>query len=374
MVTITEVKTKKQRREFVTFPVKMYRDVPQYIPNTYDDDLQDWDPKKNPAFAYCDARCWMAYKDGIAAGRIGAIYNRRANEKWGTKRVRFSQVDFIDDAEVADALFAAVEDWARELGCDEVHGPLGFTDLDREGMLVEGFDRQSCFFTYYNYPYYIDHLTRLGYVKDVDWVENLITIPYDEETVSRWKRLGEAMLKRHKLHEYPARTRLSYLPLFKPFFKLMNTSYAPLYGTVELTDEQIRKYSMKFAPLVNPNLASFVMNEEGEMVAMGVAAPSMAKALKAHNGRYLPFGWLHILYSFFKNDTVDLLLIAVRPDYQKTGVNAIVMNKILQGCIKMGITHAETGPTLETNKAVIGQWKSFEKEQHKRRRCFVKQL
>ncbi len=374
MVRIVEVLTRKQRKMFVEFPIKMYHDVPQYIPNTFSDDMQDWNPHKNPAFSYADARCWLALRDGIPVGRIGAIYSRKANEKWGTNRLRFSQVDFIDDEEVSKALFVTVENWARELGCDEVHGPLGFTDLDREGMLIEGFDRQSCFFTYYNYPYYLDHITRLGYVKDVDWIENLINVPHDEKTVSKWQRISDLVAKRYNLHEHSAKTRFSYIPLFKPFFKLINTCYSDLYGTVDLTDEQIHKYSMKFAPLINPKLTSFVFNSNEEMVAMGVAAPSMAKALKAHNGKLMPFGWIHILYSFYKNDTIDLLLIAVRPDYQKTGVNAIVMNKILQGCQKMGIYFAETGPTLETNSAVITQWKTFEKEQHKRRRCFIKHL
>lgn len=171
MVSIVEVTTKAQLRRFVDYPNQLYKDVPQFVPATYGDDLADWDRSKNPAFSYCDARCWLAERDGEIVGRIGAIRSRKANEKWGTNRMRFTQVDFIDDPEVSAALFATVEDWARELGCAAVHGPLGFTDMDREGMLVEGFDRRSCFFTYYNYPYYVDHMTALGYVKDVDWIE-----------------------------------------------------------------------------------------------------------------------------------------------------------------------------------------------------------
>lgn len=168
MVSIIEVTTQGQLRQFVDYPNILYKDVPQFVPATFDDDMSDWDKKKNPAFEYCEARCWMAMRNGEMVGRIGAILSHKANEKWGTNRMRFTQVDFIDDEQVANALFTTVERWAREKGCNEVHGPLGFTDLDREGMLVEGFDRRSCFFTYYNHPYYIDHLTRLGYVKDVD--------------------------------------------------------------------------------------------------------------------------------------------------------------------------------------------------------------
>ena len=376
MVDVIEVKDKKQRKIFVEFPTKFYKDVPEYVPNTYDDDLSDWDPKKNPAFEYCDARCWLAYRNGEVVGRIGAICSHKANEKWGTRRLRFSQVDFIDDDEVVDALFSTVECWARELGLDEVQGPLGFTDMDREGMLIEGFDRRSCFFTYYNYPYYQKQLERIGYAKDVDWVENLVHIPAKDDTefYERWARLSSHAQKRNHVHVHDAKTVLGYIPLLKKFFKLVNIAYEPLYGTVELSEKQIDKYASKFAPLINPKLSCFVMDENDEMVALGVGAPSMAEALKKHDGKLLPFGWIDILKSFSKNDTIDLLLIAVHPDYQGKGLNGIVMEKMLRGCRDMGIIYAETGPTLELNDKVLAQWKYFTVEQHKRRRCFIKKL
>jgi GNAT superfamily N-acetyltransferase len=374
MVSIVEVKSKAQLRKFVDYPNQLYKDVPEFVPATYDDDLSDWDPKKNPAFAYCEARCWLAYRDDEIVGRIGAILSHKANEKWGTNRMRFTQVDFIDDREVSTALFETVEKWAAEKGCNEVQGPLGFTDLDREGMLVEGFDRRSCFFTYYNYPYYIDHLTALGYGKDVDWVENYITVPYDEKTLNRWQKLSDFALKHYHLHTVTAKSRLAYIPLLKGFFKLINVAYAPLYGTVELSDEQIKKYSVKFAPLINPKLAGFIMDENNQMVGMGVGAPSIAEALKKSRGRLLPFGWVRMLKAFRKNDTIDLLLIAVHPRYQGKGVNAVVINKVVHGCVEMGITHAETGPMLETNEKVQDQWKDVPLEQHKRRRCFIKRI
>lgn len=337
MVSIVPVTTRAQLRRFVDYPNELYKDVPQFVPATYDDDLSDWDRSKNPAFDYCDARCWLAERDGEIVGRIGAIHSRKANDKWGTNRLRFTQVDFIDDPEVSAALFGVVEDWARELGCTAVHGPLGFTDMDREGMLVEGFDRRSCFFTYYNYPYYIDHMAALGYVKDVDWIEQLITVPTDEATIKRWEKLSDFVLKRRHLHIHEAKSRLSYLPLLKPFFELVNVAYAPLYGTVELTDRQIKKYSAKFAPLINPNTTCFVMDENDRMIAFGVGAPSLAAALQKHRGRLMPTGWIDVLKAFRKNDTVDLLLIAVHPDYQKMGVNAIILSKTMKGCHKLGI-------------------------------------
>lgn len=374
MVSIVEVTTRQQLRRFVDFPNQLYKDVPQFVPATYGDDLDDWDRKKNPAFSYCEARCWLALREGEIVGRIGAILSRKSNSKWGTNRLRFTQVDFIDDPEVSGALFETVENWARELGCTAVHGPLGFTDMDREGMLVEGFDRRGCFFTYYNHPYYMQHMAALGYVKDVDWVENLITAPQDEKTFARWKKLSDYVKHRQKLHTLRVRTRLDYFPLLKPFFQLVNEAYAPLYGTVDLTPEQIKKYSMKFAPLINPKLTCFVMNEQNELVAFGVSAPSIAEAMKKSRGRLFPTGWVRVLHAFRKNDTIDLLLIAVRPDLQGKGVNAIILSEVMEGCRKMGIHYAETGPMLEENEKVQTQWQNFPLEQHKRRRCWVKEL
>lgn len=374
MVSIVEVTTRQQLRRFVDFPNQLYKDVPQFVPATYGDDLDDWDRKKNPAFSYCEARCWLALREGEIVGRIGAILSRKSNSKWGTNRLRFTQVDFIDDPEVSGALFETVENWARELGCTAVHGPLGFTDMDREGMLVEGFDRRGCFFTYYNHPYYMQHMAALGYVKDVDWVENLITAPQDEKTFARWRKLSDYVKHRQKLHTLRVRTRLDYFPLLKPFFQLVNEAYAPLYGTVDLTPEQIKKYSMKFAPLINPQLTCFVMNEQNELVAFGVSAPSIAEAMKKSQGRLFPTGWVRVLHAFRKNDTIDLLLIAVRPDLQGKGVNAIILSEVMEGCRKMGIHYAETGPMLEENEKVQTQWQNFPLEQHKRRRCWVKEL
>lgn len=318
--------------------------------------------------------CFLALRDGRIVGRVGAILNHKANEKWQTNRMRFSQLDFVDDPEVSAALMGAVENFAREKGCDEIHGPLGFTDLDREGLLIEGFDRKSMFITYYNHPYYKVHLEKLGYGKDVDWVEYLLPVPQDERTIDRLQRLSERVASHNRLHIAEIRRRKDYGPYVEKFFRLWNTCYAPLYGTTPLTDAQIRRYVKKFVPLVNPDLACFVMDEEENLVAFGVSAPSIANALKKSNGKMLPFGFARLLYALKKNDTLDLFLIAVRPDYQNRAVNAILLNHVLKGCLKMGITHAETGPQLETNHKILSQWNTFQPELHKRRRCFIKQL
>jgi len=374
MVEIREVKTRSELRKFVNYPNVLFRDVPQYIPAMIGDDLADWDPNKNPAFSYCEAKCWLAWRDGKVVGRIGAILSKRANEKWNLNRMRFTQVDFIDDFEVSSALFKAVEDFAREKGCDEVHGPLGFTDLDREGMLVEGFDRRSMFITYYNFPYYIDHLTRLGYVKDVDWVEMLIDVPYDDHTVTRMDKLAERVMRYSNLHIAQLNSRRDYKPWIEKVFRMINVAYSGLYGTVPLDEKQIRRYADKFIPLINPQLACFVADEQENLVGFGVAAPSMADALKKSNGRLFPLGWIRVLRSLKVNDTLDLFLVAVAPEYQNKAVNAIILNHVLKGCHKMGIRKAETGPQLETNHKVQSQWNFFKTEQHKRRRCFVKAL
>lgn len=375
-VEIREVLDKSALRKFVDYPNQLYKDVPQFVPAFYGDDLADWDKKKNPAFDYCDARCFLAYRDGEIVGRIGAIISHKANDTWGTRRIRFSQVDFIDDPEVSSALFETVENWGREMGCDQVHGPLGFCDMDREGMLVEGFDRRSMFITYYNHPYYNDHLTRLGYAKDVDWVENLIEVPKpDSKEGVRLHKIAERVLRHGNYHKLDI-TKKSQITArhIEQVFELVNKAYAPLYGVVELSEKQIKKYANKFLPLVNPNLLSLVVDEQGDLVAFGVCAPSMAASLQKSRGRLFPTGWIGVLRSLSKNDTMDLLLVAVDPEHRGAGINAVVMDHVMYGAERMGIVVAESGPMLETNDKVQSQWKFFNREQHKRRRCYIKNI
>ena len=375
-IEIREVTTKADAHRFADYGNQLYKDVPQYIPGFYADNLDDWDPNKNPAFTYCEAKRFLACRDGKIVGRIGAILSHRANETWNVKRMRFSQVDFIDDPDVSAALFGAVEDWARSKGCNQVHGPLGFCDLDREGMLVEGFDRRSMFITYYNHPYYNDHLAALGYAKDTDWVENLIILPTAEsETAQKLSRLSEWVQKKKKLHKVDIKSPKDITPKqINQVFGLLNAAYAPLYGVVELKQNQIDKYAETFVPMINPNLFCMVMTEEDELVAFGMCLPSLADAMKKCRGRLFPLGWMHILRALKHNDTLDMMLIAVKPELQGSGINAIVMDHIVQGAIRMGIRYAESGPTLETNEKVQSQWKFFEHEQHKRRRCYIKTL
>ncbi len=374
MVDIREVRSKSELHKFVDFPNKLYKNVPQFIPAMYGDDLADWDKKKNPAFDYCEAKCFLAYRDGRIVGRIGAILSHKANEKWNTKRMRFSQVDFIDDDEVVDALFKTVEEYARKKGCNEVHGPLGFCDLDREGMLVEGFDRKGMFITYYNFPYYNAQLERVGYHKDVDWVEFLISAEIPPEQKSRFEAISTRLLAHHKLSIAPLKRRKDYGPYVKQVFELVNVAYSNLYGVVELTDRQVKHYTKKFLPLIDPDYVCFVVDENNKIAAFGVAAPSLASALKKSNGRLFPFGAFRVLRALKHNDTIDLFLVAVRPDLQGVGVNGILLNHIMKNSLRNGIRKAETGPQLESNEKVQAQWKNFNKEHHKRRRCYIKQI
>ncbi|MDD2591405.1 MAG: GNAT family N-acetyltransferase [Erysipelotrichaceae bacterium] len=374
MIVVKEVTSKKELRKFVNFPNQLYKDNPYFVPATYADDLNDWNSKKNPAFDYCEAKCFLAYKDDMIVGRIGAILSHKSNRKWNTKRMRFSQVDFIDDDEVVDALFKTVEEYALSKGCDEVHGPLGFTDLDREGMLVEGFDQINLFFTYYNHPYYNQQLARLGYVKDVDWIEYRLFSTHDMQAVEKISVISDRLKRMYKLHEADLKTHIGVYPYIKKMFSLLNIAYAPLYSVVDLNDKQIKHYVNKFLPMINMDYVSFVMDENNDMVGFGICAPSMNEAFKATNGRLLPFGFIKVLKAMKHNDTLNMFLIAVHPDYQGKGINAIIIEKILKNAIKNGIKFAETGPMLETNEKIQSQWKRFDKIQHKRRRCYIKKI
>lgn len=374
-VVIKEVTTKKELKKFVNFPIKLYKDIPQFVPPFIGDDLTDWDPKINPAFSYCEGKCFLAYKNSEIVGRIGAILSHKANETWNTNRMRFSQVDFIDDYEVSKALFDAVETWAKEKNCTQVHGPLGFCDLDREGMLVEGFDKRNMFITYYNHPYYNEHLERLGYAKDVDWIEYKINVPdMDSKQGKVLLKMSDRLQKMHNFHIAEVKKRKDYLPYVKKIFDLVNIGYKHLYGVVALNEDQIERYAKKYIPIINPDCVCFVMDENEEMVGFGLCAPSMADALKKAKGRLFPLGWIGVLKSLKKNDALDLFLIAIRPELQGTGISAIILAHFLKGAVRNGIKYAETGPQLETNSKILGQWKMFDKEQHKRRRCYIKDL
>lgn len=373
MLEIREVKTRKDRVLFAEFNTKMYREVPQAIPKLITDELNIFNPKKNPSYESCRTKQFLAYKDGKCVGRIAAIINKAANDKWYTKRIRFSRVDFIDDLEVSAALFKAVENWGREEGLTEIHGPLGFNDMDQEGMLIDGFDEEGIFITIYNYPYYKKHLENLGFRSDTDWVEYQVRIP--KEPNERLQLLSEAVLRKFKLKLIEPRSRRQIKPYVTKILDLYNITYEKLYGTVKLSDAQIMKYYDEFILMINPRFVKLIVDENGQLVGFGLAMPSLNKAVKRCGGRLFPFGWYYLLRApFAKSKILDLYMVGVMPHLQNKGLTAVLMNSMVATARDKGFEVAETGPELESNHQVQALWKHYEARQHKRRRCWIKEI
>lgn len=366
--------TEKAVTQYVKFGIDLYEGNPYFVPPMVFDEVHTLMPKKNPAFDYCRAQCFMAYRDGKPAGRITAIINDQINEKCDKKEARFGFVDFIDDNEVVDALFAAAEEWAKEHGMTEIIGPMGFSDMDREGMLVEGFDEMGTMATIYNYDYYPRHLDRLGYKKDTDWVEYRVTVP--DKVPEKMTRIAEIVLKKFELRilKYTSAKKIKN-DYGKALFELINEAYADLYGYSSLSERQIDYYIDMYLSILRLEYVSVVVDKNDRLVGVGITLPSLAKALQKSKGKIFPFGWWRILRAMKGyNDVVDLLLIAVRPEYQSKGVNSLFFYDLLNLYIKNGVKYAETNLELESNSNVQSQWEYFEKRQHRRRRAFRKKL
>ena len=370
---IEEVKCKKDLKKWVDFPNKLYKNNPYYVPFLMGDEIDTFTKGKNPAFDFCESRQFLAYKDKKIVGRIGAIINHAANEKWGTNAIRFTRFDFIDDYEVSKALFDKVVEWGKERGYTLIMGPIGFTDMDHEGMLVEGYEELNMSITFYNHPYYLEHMEKLGLVKDIDWVEYKLTVPTEADP--KLEKMSDFLQSRYgyKLVVYNDRKTLAN-DAFEAF-KVIDEAFSKLYGTVPLTDAVINKAVGDYIPLVHLDYICSVKDNEGKIAGFAVLVPSIAKALKKSNGRMLPFGLFRLLKALKgKNDTLEMFFIAVKPEHQKRGVPAIIMSQILKMCIKNGVKYCETGPELEVNEDVQGLWKGFDVRNHKRRRCFKKEI
>ena len=374
-VTIKPVTTKKEMKQFICFNYKLYKDSPYAVPELYSDVRDTLDPEKNAAFEFCEAQPFIALRGGEVVGRIVAIINHKANAAWNKKAVRFGWVDFIDDAEVADALFATVEQWGRERGMTEVHGPLGFTDFDPEGMLVEGFDRIGTMATIYNYPYYPVHMERMGYAKDVDWVEYLLTAP--EALPEKHARITRIVKEKFGLRvvKYTSHAKLA-RERGTAIFELLNEAYAHLYGYSALSPKQIQQYIDMYLPLLDLRLVPLIVDKEDHLIGFGVLLPSLAQAFQKARGYMLPFGWWHLIKALKWNrtETTEMLLVAVKPEYQGKGAVALIFDDIIPVHHKLGYKWSESNPELESNNKVQAQWDYFERENHKRRRAYVKQL
>lgn len=371
-VEIKKVTTKSELKRFIRFNYEFYKDNPYSVPDLYDDMLNTFSPKKNAAFEFCEADYFLALRDGKIVGRVAAIINRRANETWNRKTVRFGWIDFVDDMEVSTALIDTVKQWGKERGMTEIEGPLGFTDMDAEGMLVEGFDQLSTMATIYNYPYYPQHMERLGLSKSADWVEMKIYVP--DAIPEKHRRISEIIARRYNLHirKLNSKKEVRQSGVAHDIFRLINDAYTPLFGYSRMTERQIDQYVKMYVPVLDLRMVSIVENEQNEIVAVGISMASLSRALQKAKGRLLPFGWYHLLKALMwkRPKVLDLLLVAVRPDYQGKGVNALLFTDLIPVYKELGFEYAESNPELEMNEKVQNQWQYFKTEQHKRRRCF----
>ncbi|MDD6099667.1 MAG: hypothetical protein PUD08_03095 [bacterium] len=373
-IVIKEVTGKKELRQFVRFNIDLYKGNPYHVPSLIYDEMMTLDRKQNPAFEVCDAIYFLAYKGDRIVGRIAGIINRRSNEVWNQKRARFGFVDFIDDDEVVDALFNAVRQWAKQQGMEELCGPMGFTDLDHEGMLVHGFDQLGTMATIYNHPYYPQQLERMGFVKDQDWHEFKVYVP--DCVPEKHLRIGEIVKRKYGLKVVKCKTKKEVMPYARPLFETLNISYAPLYGFSPLTDKQIDYYINMYIPMLRLDLLTLIVREEDNaVVGFGISIPSLSRALQKSKGQLWPFGWFHLLKALrSKPEIVDLYLMGVLPEYQSKGVNALLFNDLIPIYKSLGVVYAESNPELETNNAVQAQWDYFQREHHKTRRVFIQQL
>lgn len=374
-VQIKPVSSKKEMKVFARFGNKLYKGNKYYVPSMPLDDMNTFDKDKNGAFDFSEAEFYLAYKDGKVAGRVAAIINHKANEAWKVKQVRFGWIDFIDDMEVSAALLEAVIAFGKAHGMTQIVGPLGFTDFDPEGMLVEGFDRLSTMALIYNHPYYPEHMKKHGYYKETGWVEYRITIP--EELPEKHIKISEIVKERYKLKVRKlTRRQIKKEKYGQKLFQLINQTYCVLYGYSLLSEKQIDQYVDMYLSIIDTKMLTFIENPEGELIAAGITIPSLSEALQKCNGEIFPFGWWHLLKTMFikKPETLDLLLIGVRPDWQNKGVNSLLFVDLFQNYRKMGFRYAETNANLETNAKVQAMWVPFEKELHKRRWVFGKDI
>ena len=371
MIEIKEVTTKNDIKKFVEFPHKLYKGNPHFVPFLTIDEINKFDSKKNESFDDCLTKCFLAYKDEELVGRIAGIIQKAYNEKSNQKRVRFSRFDCINDTDVSSALFSSVENWAREEGMEIIHGPMGYNDLDREGLLIEGFDQMSTFEEQYNFPYYADLIENYGFQKEVDWVEFRLFTP--KETNERIEKIAKIASKRYKLNLVVPTSLKSFIKKYKnDFFETLDAAYSKLYGVVPFTDKMKDAVISQFSLILNKDFIVGVTNEEDKLIAFGLAFPSLSESVNKSKGKLLPFGIFRILKQIKTPNSIDLGLIAIRPEYQNKGINAMILSYLIKGMISHGIEYAETNLMLEYNTKVQSQWDAFDYIQHKRRRSYFK--
>jgi len=372
-IDVSVVTTRRDLKRFVTFPIGLLGRFPGYVPPLVSDDVSTFSPKKNPAFEKSEARFFLARRGGRIVGRLAAILNRPANEKFGVQNLRFCWLDAEDDAEVFDALFAAAESWGRQMGMTTITGPHGFTDMDPEGMLVEGFDELSTVATIWTPPWYPVHLERLGFAKEVDWVEFEATAP--RSIPERMQRLAEFALKRNKFRIARYRTAGELRKARgQEMFDLIDDVYGDLYGTVPLTDRQKNYYIEKYLPFIDPAFAKVAVDENDRMIGFLISMPSLSRALQRSRGRLFPFGFIGVLWALKHVERLDFLLAGVRKEYRNKGVDLVMVVEVFRDALRRGVKVAESNPELETNTKIQAEWKFVENRQHKRRRLYRKAI
>lgn len=374
-VNVVKVNGRAQMNDFLSVTRHIYQDSKQYVPDLRKDVRELFDPKKNPGLEFSDIQPFVAYQEEKPVGRIVGIVNRKANRQWHTRNVRFSMIEFVDDEAVSAALLKAVEDWGRTHGMEKIHGPLGITDFDKEGMLVEDFHLTGSMNTIYNPAYYPHHLEALGFEKEVDWVQIRINIP--TEVPAKYARVAQYVREQMGLRVIKMTNKdLLERGYGKKAFELLNTAYQPIFGFAALSEKQITQYLKKYLKVIDMQLVPIIINQQDEVVGIAVSMGSLSIAMQKANGRLLPFGWYHLLKSlkWKHEDNAEMLLIAVRPDLQGMGVNTLFFEDLIPIYNRYGFKWAETGPQLEYNSHELTQWKPLNPQLVKRRRCYKKSL
>lgn len=374
-IKIVEVKGRRELRKFVDFPNQLYKNNPYYVPAMQSDELDTLDNKVNPVFDFAESIYFLAYKDDKTVGRIAGIINHKANETWNQQAARFGYVDFIDDNDVVDALFEAVISWAKSKGMEMLEGPLGFTDMDRQGMLIKGFDQIATIITIYNYAYYPKQLERMGFVKNIDWNEFLIKIP--EEVSERHNRLAEQIKEKYGLRVLKFKNKKEVFPYAREIFHVLNKGYSHLYGFSELSERQIDYYvEMYISKLILDYMTVVQRVKDGKIIGVAITMPNLSRPMQKAKGKLFPFGWYHLLKAIKgKGDkVVDLYLIAVLPEYINKGIISLIFQDLIPIYNRDGIKFAEGTPQLETNRAIQMQWNYFDNVQNKTRRAYIKSI
>jgi GNAT superfamily N-acetyltransferase len=371
-VQIKEVSSRRELKKFVTFPFRLYRNDPYWVPPMISGEMETLSSEKNPSFDHCEARYLLAYREGEIAGRIAGIINHRYNQQWDKKVARFSWFDMVDDPEVSDALLGEIEQWAISKGMEQVVGPMGFTTFEHQGILIMGYDEMPTFAGVHNYPYYATHLERLGYGKEIEYVEYELSVPV--EVPDKVKRISQVVKERYGLRLLQPKSTKEMLPYAEQVFHVVNEAYMPLFGFTRLTEKQIQYLIKKYFSVVRPEFTTVVLDSEDRVLGFQISMPSLSRAFQKANGRMFPLGWYYLMRAIRHPVRIDMLLTGILPEYQNKGVNALLMVHLTGAAISHGILHAESNSELEENYKVQSFWKPYDRRQHRRARIYSKRL